>query len=141
MSKHYSAIIGGSKGGYYNQNPYNQNPLNNRQPITSKNYKSLTISLINNELVFKISDVYNISSENIIKYLKNKLIYYYDSDKEEINDDLKQYLVKILYHKIESEIKIEEKQIENRKIQLKAFSKFFRLDKLKRIIGDEGEEN
>ena len=58
-------------------------------------------------------------------------------DKSGIPDDLKQSLVKILYHKVNSEITKQEELLDQKKSNMKGFSKFLRLDKLKRILEDE----
>ena len=129
--------------------PYVSSPT----PSTSQ---VLTISLTDEGVIeFNINTFYNEEQEDTITYYNNELEYVYDSENETITDSLKlnlvkilyhkinaeikkeQDLVKILYHKINAEIKKEQEIIDNKKSKMKGFSKFLRLDKLSRILGDK----
>lgn len=113
--------------------PYVSSPT----PSTSQ---VLTISLTDEGVIeFNINTFYNEEQEDTITYYNNELEYVYDSENETITESLKQDLVKILYHKINAEIKKEQEIIDNKKSKMKGFSKFLRLDKLSRILDDDEE--
>ena len=71
---------------------------------------------------------------NTTRYENNKLWYTYDPEEEDITEDLKRDLVKILYHKINSEIKHEQKILDKKISKMKGFSKYLRFEKIKRLI-------
>ena len=91
------------------------------------------------EIEIKKERYYSDADINKIIYDSNTLTYVYDEDKEEITVELEQDLVKVLYHKINAEIKKQEAIIDKKKSKMKGFSKYLRLDKLKRILGDDDE--
>ena len=114
------------------------NPYHYGNSPSSKHTQCFIVELRDDgELDFGGGNHHSTEKENTIEYRNNKLVYYYNDTEEEITEELKESLVKILYHKINSALKREEDKIKEKKSKMKGFSKWLRLDKLKRILGDD----
>jgi len=116
---------------YSSQQFYSRQQMSAMYQPQIDNYSSLIIKLVDDEIVFEETTS---STYDSINYSNNTLYYNYDPVKEKITDDLKNDLVKLLYHKINSEIIAEQEKIDKKKSKLSAFKKWLRGDKLKRLI-------
>ena len=120
----------------YSDNYHNLNNLGlqTQRFHNNSNHRVLTISLSDNgEIIINDNESYS-TTINEIKYSNNRITYTYDKTKEKITNELKEYLTGILYHKINSELTVEEEQLQDKKTKMKGFNKFLRTDKIKRLL-------